>query len=248
MGGSASEQNSRIELEAIRSKLIDSCKVTNEANWVNSVACMNRISLSKVLFYNDIIQKINDIPGVVIELGVQWGATTSLIYNLTSIFEPFNFRRKIIGFDTFSGFPESSISDSEKTVFGWNENDLATISNIQSNIDNTLTNHQAFAALPHITRHELIKGDVCSTLPDWFLQNEHETVALCIFDMDLGIPTDIALQHVLPRCQKGTILVFDEYNHPLFREEGSAARKHIDILKTKCFKSPFLPYTSYFVL
>ena len=247
MGGKKDEKDALIDLETHRQYLIDKCNYQNELNWVASVASMNRISLSKVLFYNEIINNIIDIPGVITELGVQWGATTSLLYNLTSIHEPFNFRRRIVGFDTFSGFPSSSISSDEKKE-GWKVNDLSTVDNIQEVVDKCLTSHQAFSAMKHMDRHEFVRGDVVKTLPAWLEKNEHETIAMCIFDMDLGIPTSEALKSIMPRCQKGTILVFDEYSHPRFREEGVAARKHLDTMKIKPIKSALLPYTSYVIL
>ncbi len=247
MGGNQDEIQAVKELEGIRQQLMNSCEYHNEKNWVASVACLNRISLSKILFYNEIMSKIVDIPGVVIELGVQWGATTNLLYNLSAINEPFNFRRRVVGFDTFSGFPASSISSGEAEQ-GWKPNDLSTTGNIQEIIEKCLSSHQAFSAMKHMERHELVKGDAIETLPTWLEQNEHETVALCIFDMDLGLPTRATLKNILPRCQKGTVLVFDEYSHPRFREEGVAAREFLDAMKIKPIKSPLLPYTSYFVL
>jgi macrocin-O-methyltransferase TylF-like protien len=247
MGGKEAETFALKTLEELRQQFIDGCEYQNEKNWVASVACMNRISLSKILFYNEILSKITDIPGVIAELGVQWGATTSLLYNLSSIYEPFNFRRRVVGFDTFSGFPASSISSGEKQE-GWKENDLSTADNIQETVETCLSAHQAFSAMDHMKRHEFVKGDVVDTLPRWLEENEHETIALCVFDLDLAIPTRAALEAILPRCQKGTILVFDEYSHPRFREEGVAAREYLDAMKIKPIKSPLLPYTSYFVL
>jgi len=247
MGGSDEEKQALVQLEEIRGEIIEKCTYINEKNWVASVACMNRVSLSKLLFYSEIVKKIVDVPGVIIELGVQWGATTSLIYNLTSIFDPFNFRRKVIGFDTFAGFPADSISEGER-AHGWRENDLLAADNAKDIADRCLSAHQAFSALKHMGRHELVQGNVVETLPAWLADNGHETVALCVFDLDLGIPTRESLKHILPRCQKGSVLVFDEYSHPQFREEGVAARELIDTLKIGPVKSPLLPYTSYFVL
>lgn len=247
MGGNEIEAQALKTLEMHRQRLMDKCEYQNEKNWVGSVASMNRISLSKVLFYNEVVSKITDIPGVIVELGVQWGATTSLLYNLTAINEPFNFRRRIVGFDTFSGFPASSISTGEQRE-GWKANDLSTVDNMQEMAEECLTAHQAFSAMKHMNRHEFVKGDVIETLPEWLKQNEHETIAMCIFDMDLTIPTRAALKSILPRCQKGTVLVFDEYSHPRFREEGVAAREYLDTMNIKPLKSPLLPYTSYFIL
>jgi predicted O-methyltransferase YrrM len=247
MGGSQDEKQALVQLERLRQELIDSCTYVNEKNWVASVACMNRISLSKLLFYSEIIKQVVDVPGVILELGVQWGATTNLLYNLTSVYDPFNFRRRVIGFDTFAGFPASSISEGERS-HGWRENDLVAAENAKEIAEQCLAAHQTFSALSHMERHEFVKGDVVETIPEWLFQNEHETIALCIFDLDLGMPTGEALRHILPRCQKGSILVFDEYSHPRFREEGVAAREYLDTMKIRPIKSPLLPYTSYFVL
>lgn len=247
MGGKSQETDALLKLEKQRQKLMDRCVYTNEKNWVTSITCMNRISLSKVLFYDQMIKMIIEIPGVILELGVQWGATTNLLYNLTAIHEPYNFRRKVVGFDTFEGFPESSLSEGEKAE-GWKANDLKAASDSMEIADQCLKSHQVFSAMDHMVRHEYVKGDVIETLPSWLNANEHETVALCIFDMDLGIPTRESLKHVLPRCQKGTVLVFDEYSHPRFKEEGIAARELLNIHDIRPRKSTFLPYTSFFVL
>ena len=212
-----------------------------------SVSCLNRISLSKVLFYDQIVRRITHIPGVVVELGVQWGALTSLLYNLIAIHEPYNFRRRVIGFDTFSGFPASSLSEAELNQ-GWKEHDLAGALDAKLIAERCLDAHQVFSGMSHIVRHELVEGDVTETLPVWFENNPSETVALCIFDMDLGIPTRESLKHILRRSQKGTILIFDEYSHPKFPDEGLVVREILDTMNLQPIKSPLLPYTSFIVL
>ena len=53
MGGRVEEVNALENLEGLRQKLIDRCSYNNEKNWVASVACMNRVFLSKVLFYSE---------------------------------------------------------------------------------------------------------------------------------------------------------------------------------------------------
>jgi hypothetical protein len=247
MGGTPSEADALVELETVRSLLIEKCQYQNEKNWVASVSAMNRISLSKVLFYDDIVRRITHIPGVVMELGVQWGALTSLLYNLTAIHEPYNFRRRVVGFDTFSGFPESSLSESE-VAQGWKPNDLAADVDAKALAERCLTAHQAFSGMNHMLRHEYVQGDVIETLPAWFESNPAETVALCVFDMDLGVPTRAALEVVLTRAQKGTVLVFDEYSHPRFPDEGVVVRDMLDTMNLQPMKSELLPYTSFIVL
>lgn len=247
MGGRPAEADALKILEELRLQLIERCNYQNEKNWVASVSCLNRISLSKILFYEDITRRIVNIPGAILELGVQWGALTSLLYNLTAIHEPYNFRRKIVGFDTFSGFPASSLSEAELNQ-GWLPSDLAGASDAKQIALRCLDAHQVFSAMSHMARHEFVEGDVIETLPTWFSTNPSETVALCIFDMDLGIPTKEALKHVLRRSQKGTILVFDEYSHPRFPDEGAVVREMLDVMNLQPVKSPLLPYTSFIVL
>jgi len=247
MGGRPAEHEALKSLEELRVQLIERCNYQNEKNWVASVACLNRISLSKILFYDDIVRRITNVPGAILELGVQWGALTSLLYNLTAIYEPYNFRRKVVGFDTFSGFPASSLSEAER-MQGWNENDLAGATDAQHIAQRCLDAHQIFSGMSHMNRHEYVRGDVIETLPAWFEGNPAETVALCIFDMDLGIPTREALKHVLRRSQKGTVLVFDEYSHPRFPDEGVVVREMLDTMKLQPIKSSLLPYTSFIVL
>lgn len=247
MGGRPAERDALQSLERLRMLLIERCNYQNERNWVASVSCLNRISLSKILFYDDIVRRIAHVPGVILELGVQWGALSSLLYNLTAIHEPYNFRRKVVGFDTFSGFPASSLSESEVRQ-GWKEHDLAAAADARQIAEGCLDAHQVFSGMSHMKRHEYVQGDVIESLPKWFEGNPSETVALCIFDMDLGIPTSESLKHVMRRSQKGTVLVFDEYSHPRFPEEGAVVREILDTMNFQPIKSPLLPYTSFIIL
>ena len=57
--------------------------------------------------YNEILH----IPGNIAEFGVHYGRNIALFEALRGVYEPYNFNRKILGFDTFSGF--TSISDKD---------------------------------------------------------------------------------------------------------------------------------------
>ena len=67
---------------------------------------MNRKNLSRIIFMHDMYKRILDVNGIVIEFGVRWGQNLSLFQNFRAIYEPFNHTRKIVGFDTFKGFPK----------------------------------------------------------------------------------------------------------------------------------------------
>ena len=96
------------ELSNIASALIPKFGV----DWPrHSLVTLGVRSLARILYYNDLYKKILDVPGVICEFGVQWGSTLSQLIALRSIYEPFNTSRKVIGFDTFAGFPSVDVKD-----------------------------------------------------------------------------------------------------------------------------------------
>ena len=65
---------------------------------------MKRQELSKILFFNELYQQILNVHGIIIEFGTRWGQNLTTLSNLSGIYEFYNYNRKIVGFDTFSGF------------------------------------------------------------------------------------------------------------------------------------------------
>jgi hypothetical protein len=70
-------------------------------------------ALSRILFFYEIYKKIIHTHGIIIEFGVRWGQTLSIMSALRGIFEPFNRHRKIVGFDTFDGLKGIGKEDGE---------------------------------------------------------------------------------------------------------------------------------------
>ena len=64
-----------------------------------------RQSIARFLTKYEIYKKILHVNGSIIECGVFYGAGVLAWAKLSSILEPINHTRKIIGFDTFEGFP-----------------------------------------------------------------------------------------------------------------------------------------------
>src|SRR5216684_5365067 len=64
--------------------------------------------LVKFLVLDDLYRRFKSIPGALVEFGTWWGQNLVLLENLRAIHEPFNKQRTIIGFDTFSGYPNDS--------------------------------------------------------------------------------------------------------------------------------------------
>src|SRR5947209_18489549 len=64
-----------------------------------------RQNLARFLARYEIFRRIQDVQGSIVECGVLFGGGLMSFAQLSAILEPYNFQRRIIGFDTFSGFP-----------------------------------------------------------------------------------------------------------------------------------------------
>ncbi len=207
------------------------------------MTAVTRQSLSRAIYYNDLFQKIINVPGEILEFGVHWGNTISLLTNLRGIYEPYNYSRKIIGFDTFEGFPNTTDKDGKFSEIG----DFKITENYKSILEEILNLHEKNAPLPHIKKHELVEGDICQTLEPWLERNPHLIVSMAIIDVDVYSPTAHILDKIIPRLTKGSLLVFDELNHPKYPGETLAVIEKLGLNNLKLRKNPHQTFCSYAV-
>jgi hypothetical protein len=227
------------ELFKIHRELVDAFG----RHWnLHSLLFLKRQSISRLLFLDFIYKKIIEVPGYIIEFGVQWGATLSVLLHLRGIYEPYNYSRKIIGFDTFEGFVEITDEDG----YGSNIGDYRTQPNYEETLSQVLKIQDEQSPINHIKKYELVKGDVSVTLPKWKENNPAHVVSLAFFDMDLYKPTKFALELILERCVLGSVLVFDEFNCEKFPGETKVV---FDILGNRRMKRvPNMPYCAYWIV
>lgn len=202
-------------------------------------------SISRFLVKYEIYKKILDINGVIIEGGVFNGAGLFTWAQLSNIFEPTNYNRKIVGFDTFEGFPSTNEEDdnfSKKYVQG----DLKGES--LESIMQSVNRYNMERHLSHIPNIELVKGDFLLTAEEYLGKNKHLLVALLYLDFDIYEPTKKALEIFLPRMPKGGIICFDELNCENFPGETRAMLEMLDIKKYTLYRFPFDPWISYIQL
>lgn len=79
---------------------------------------MDRRLVTQMLTRIELFKLIQDVQGSIVECGVHRANSLFLYYHLSSILEPYAFTRKVIGFDTFEGFPSISIQDSSDLYVG----------------------------------------------------------------------------------------------------------------------------------
>ena len=220
-------------------------QIGEEELLVNLGLYMRSGALARILFLNEIYQKITKIPGVVCEFGVWWGQSLVVFENLRAVYEPYNHTRRVVGFDTFTGY--DGIGDADKRSTTIAEGVYGVPDRYESYLDALLSCHEQENVMSHIRKHELVKGDASVCAPLWFDNNPELLVALAFFDMALYEPTKASLEAIKPRLIKGSVIAFDELSNNQYPGETRAA---LEILGTKRFeiqRSRFLPDRSYFV-
>lgn len=174
---------------------------------------IRRQELKRHLFMNELYKKIIDVNGIIVEFGTRWGQNLALFESFRGIYDPFNLYRKIVGFDTFEGFP----SVTEKDGGFVSQNDYSVSENYEDYLEQIMQYHEQESPVGHLKKFEIIKGDVVVEVEKYFDEHPETIVALAYFDLDLYSPTKKCLETIKDHLTKGSVLGFDElndHNHP----------------------------------
>lgn len=212
-------------------------KLENFTNWVR------HRDLARFLYKSELMKSIVRIPGSIIECGVLYGGGLSTWIHLSEIHEPLNYGRRIIGIDTFEGFPgltKEDIPDKPKYP------ELYT--------DGTYSSHEQekflFELFPQIDKTrklnqfekvELYKGDVTEVLPNLLEKDDSLLISCLYLDLDLYQPTRSAIECCLPRMPKGSIICIDEICYKQWPGETKAILDLFDLNNLKIERSPMVP-------
>lgn len=200
-------------------------------------------SFSRLLFFYEIYRKIVSTHGVIVEFGVRWGQTLSAMAALRGIFEPFNRHRKIIGFDTFSGF--KGIGAKDGRLCKNKDGSFSVAPGYESHLVQVLALQEALNPISHLRKFELVRGDACKTVPRYLREHPETIISLAIFDFDIYKPTRAALEAVKPRLMKGSILVFDELCDDIFPGETVALQEVFGLNNCRVKRMPMTARISY---
>jgi hypothetical protein len=200
-------------------------------------------TLSRLLFFHHIYQKIIGLHGIVVEFGVRWGQTLSLLSALRGIYEPFNRHRKIVGFDTFEGF--KGVSDKDGARSQTRDGSFSVPPAYEDYLSDILALQESLNPMSHLRRFELVKGDAVETVPRYLQQHPETIVSLAVFDFDIYAPTKSALQAIQPHLCKGSILVFDELCDDIFPGETAALQEVFGLNRVRIQRLPTTARISY---
>jgi hypothetical protein len=185
--------------------------------------------------------------GSIVECGVYAGAGLLTWHHVSAILEPYAHTRRIIGFDTFDGFPEIDPADAATgTSEHLHAGGFRTFASMRDEIAALCEIHDSNRPLGHIPKVELVQGDAVKTIPEYLHANPHLLISLIYLDFDIYKPTKAALEHLYRRVVKGGIVAFDELNCKEFPGETVALLETIGVDNAKIKRFAMDPYISYF--
>ena len=203
-------------------------------------------NLARILFMDFLFRQIVDVQGVIVEFGTRWGQNLAVFSALRGIYDPFNRQRRIIGFDTFSGFPSVSEKDGGSDMI--KRGQLAVSPGYEQYLSRVLDIHEQLNPLSHIKKYELRRGDATEQIHSFLRDSPHSIIALAYFDFDLYEPTKKCLEAIRPRLTKGSVVGFDELNDPDSPGETLALMESFGLNNVRLQRFSYASRTSYFVV
>lgn len=172
--------------------------------------------LGKLLHRYEYFNKVKDLPGDIIEIGVFKGSGIATFSKFLEIYCP-NSNKKIIGFDIFQKNSNEILSKDIEL----DKNNMNTVYSRVNSQDLTLESVENRLINMNIhKKYSLIEGDVENTLPIFLEKNPGLRVSLLYIDCDIERPTYFSLKYLWDRLLPGGIILFDEYEYHSFSESN----------------------------
>lgn len=156
--------------------------------------------IRKMLYYYEELKSLRDVPGDLVEFGVWRASTLCFLSDANLILDGPNSSRSVIGFDTFSGFPQDEAPerprDSEcRHLFA----------------DTSPTVVQRKLDVRPGRRLRIVPGHIAETLPR-HVETWANRIAMAICDADTAAVTRTILDGIWDRMAPGGRVYFDEYS------------------------------------
>jgi hypothetical protein len=203
------------------------------------------MELRRFLFFDSLYRQFIGVPGVIIEFGCRWGQNLAILQSLRAIYEPYNVLRKIIGFDTFQGFPGVTEKDGTATYIA--TGGYGVCKDYESYLEGLLSLKETQSPISNVKKFELIPGDAATTFEQYLQKHPETIVAFAYFDMDLYEPTKQCLKLLMKHVTKGSVIGFDELNMSQFPGETVALQEALGTNKVRLQRSILSHAESFFV-
>ena len=243
---SSSASNAEISARQDFYNLYKDCPISENEVLSNIGLFLKRQDFMKMLFFNEIYQKIQKIHGVIIEFGTRWGQNLVTLSNLRSIYEPYNYNRKIIGFDTFDGFSLVDKKDGDNEII--KKGAFSVTKEYDTYLEQVLNYHESECPLSHIKKNRVIKGDATVEFQKYLVEHPETIVAFAWFDFDIYTPTKKCLELLKNHLTKGSIIGFDELNDHKFPGETLALKEIFGLDKYKIQRNKYCSMQSFIII
>ena len=219
-----------------------------DERFLNFTKYVRRHELARFMVQYELFKKIINVKGSVVECGVYQGGGVMAWAKIAETLEPYNFLRKIYGFDTFEGFPSVSEEDRSGGAITAKVGYLKPTYDVMSELRGCIEEFDATRLLKHQEKVFLVQGDAMETIPKFLKENQQVLIALLYLDFDIYEPTLLALKEFLPRMPRGSIIAFDELNDPKWPGETRALLEVLDLNRHSLESFPFEPHISWIKL
>ena len=226
-------------------QIFDACPDSTQVKLENFTKYVRRPHLKRFLALYEVFKLALPVKGSIIECGVYRGFGLMGWAKLSAMLEPENLTRRIYGFDTFQGFPSVAAND-QSGFANSRPGDLCADS--YAELQQLIQEYDRDRFLGHVPKVELIRGDICKTVPDFVASHPHVLVSLLYLDADMYEPTKVALETFLPRMPKGAVVVFDELDNPIWPGETLAALDAVGARNLRLRRMDWDPYIAFAVL
>jgi hypothetical protein len=213
------------------------CSIDTGAKLAAFPRFVDRSHLARFLVRYELFKRVLDVQGVVVECGVFNGGGAFTFAQISSILEPLNYRRQVIGFDTFAGFP--AVDEIDERGQHPEVRRSGFLGSSRPEIEAGISLFDRDRALSHLPKLQFIEGDFSEAGPRFVAENEHLIVSLLYLDFDLAAPTARALELFLPRMPAGAVVAFDEVGVAEFPGETTALMSHLNLRKLHLERLPF---------
>ena len=199
----------------------------DEINLLNSSAKYSMTSLARRWALINSIKYVKNkkIDGDFVECGVWKGGNLIIFNNLN---QKYGLKKKIFGFDTFTGMSEPTIYDDNflnvNAKKEWEKNKKANDVNLSfncySSLDEVKNNIVSLSSGKNLENINFIQGKVEDTL--LIKKNLPNKISILRLDTDWYESTKVELEILFPRLTNGGVLIIDDYG------QWKGSRKAVD--------------------
>jgi hypothetical protein len=227
-------------------RLFQNTPIPPEQQLTNLGLYMRSTILAKILYLNELYTLIKDRPGIIMEFGVWWGQNLALFESFRGVYEPYNYMRKVVGVDTFTGYSAPKQEDGTHELVA--EGQYSVTNNYDQYLSEVLQYHENENVMYQVRKFELLKGDAPVVTEEYLKRHPETIVALAYFDMQLYEPTKRCLELLKPHLIKGSVLAMDELYSWEFPGETIAFNEVLGLGRYQMYRSQFLPDRTYVII